>query len=163
MQLKGFAAGQLLKDKMDPQDAVAFISLCYSFFSSSILTIILFAFLYFHKVAKTFSKENNDQWKASLIIAWKEGSICMKLLDNFNETFLMSAFKNVATIVLETIAELGGSGWHQFMTRPWLCSMFHVKVYEEEANPSLHFASYFSHRSNSQKWVWSSSIVCQII
>ena len=38
-----------------------------------------------------------------------------------------------------------GSGWHQFMTRPWLCSMFHVKVYEE-ANPSLHFASYFSHR-----------------
>lgn len=34
----------------------------------------------------------------------------MKLLDNFNETFLMSAFKNVATIVLETIAELGGSG-----------------------------------------------------
>ena len=86
--------------------------------------------------------------ETSLIIAWsqwKEGSICMKLLDNFNETFLMSAFKNVATIVLETIAELGGSGWHQFMTRPWLCSMFHVKVYEE-ANPSLHFASYFSHR-----------------
>ena len=104
--------------------------------------------------------------ETSLIIAWsqwKEGSICMKLLDNFNETFLMSAFKNVATIVLETIAELGGSGWHQFMTRPWLSSMFHVKVYEEEANPSLHFASYFSHRSNSQKWVWSSSIVCQII
>ena len=50
----------------------------------------------FHNVAKIFSKENNDQWKASLIIAWKEGSICMKLLDNFNETFLMSAFKNVS-------------------------------------------------------------------
>ena len=62
LQLLELLCPIVFKDKVDP---LAFISLCYSFFSSSILTIILFALLHsadFHNVAKIFF---NDQWNKS--------------------------------------------------------------------------------------------------